>query len=243
MPTRFVFFDLDDTLLDHRSAERAALADLHRQHQAEHFPDVTADRLQAVYHEHNAPLWRDYGAGRVDRDTLKRLRFERTLAALGAHALDPLAASDRYLDRYGAHWRWTNGARDAFLAVADRVPVGVLTNGFADQQRGKLARFAEIAGRAAAVVISEDVGMMKPNRGIFEHATRVAAEALGTDLAPGDVLYVGDSLHSDVEGGLAAGWRVAWFRGDPDRSPPGDVFVFTDWDDLVGRLDAGLRHA
>ena len=223
---RFVYFDLDDTLLDHRAAERAALADCHTRF-AEHFVGHDLAEVQATYHAGNVPLWRRYAGGEIDRDDVQRLRFEALVDALDL-GIDPHTLGEAYLARYGQRWRWIDGAENAFLAVADRFPVGLLTNGFADQQRGKLARFPVLRERSQAVVISEEVGVMKPHPQIFAHA----AERAG--VASDAILYVGDSLHSDVEGGHAAGWQVAWFRGDGD-----EAFTFADWSDLTRTLDLG----
>ena len=230
---RLVVFDLDDTLLDHRAAERAALADVHRMH-AEHIGHHALAHVQDTYHACNVPLWRDFGAGAITSADLQRLRAERLVEALACR-LAPETFTRDYLGRYAAHWRWAEGARDAYLAVADAVPVGILTNGFSEQQRGKLARFPEIAERAAFVTISEEVGVMKPDPRLFEHVRQQAAETLGGDVPASDLLYVGDSYHSDVVGGTGAGWPVAWFRGDAERAPAG-TFVFSDWRELLDRL-------
>ncbi|MFN3597749.1 MAG: HAD family hydrolase [Rubricoccaceae bacterium] len=224
MRPRFVYFDLDDTLLDHRRAERAALADVYRRHSA----CLGAQPLEAVcdtYRRHNAPLWRDYAAGAISNADLKRLRFARTLDAPGVRGLCPEALSDAYLEAYGTHWTWTPGAEAAFEAIAARFPVGLLTNGFAEQQRAKLARFPRLARAARAVVISEEVGAMKPDPALFAHAARCAG------VPPEGILYVGDALHSDVDGARAAGWQVAWYRGDADLRP--GVFTFDAWPSLL----------
>ena len=226
---RFVYFDLDDTLLDHRRAERAALADCQAA-----FPGLGrhgAAHVSETYHAGNAPLWRDYGDGRVTKDFLKRERFAKLLAALEADE-DPDAVSAHYLGRYGAHWAWMEGAEAAYRAIAARFPVGLLTNGFTEQQRGKLARFPALEQLARTVVISEEVGAMKPQPAIFRHATEAAG------VAPDEILYVGDSLHSDVRGGLAFGWHIAWFGGDshPERAAVPDAFAFSNWNALLQRL-------
>ena len=233
-PPRVVVFDLDDTLLDHRAAEHAALADVHRQHHA-HLGHHPLEHVQQTYHRCNAPLWADFGAGRIDSAELRRLRSERTLAALGCDTLTAADFGRDYLDRYAVHWRWTDGARDAYHAVADAVPVGILTNGFSEQQRGKLATFPEIADRAAFVVISEEVGVMKPDPRLFEHVRGVAERATGSPLRPAEVVYVGDSFVSDVEGGTGAGWRVVWLGGDPERAPEGAVCA-DDWAAVLAEL-------
>ncbi len=229
-----IVFDLDDTLLDHRAAEAAALADVHRMH-AEHVGHHPFDHVHASYRDANVPLWRDFGRGLITGEQLRQLRSERLLAALGCDMLSPETLDRDYLARYAAHWRWASGARAAYHAVADAVPVGILTNGFSAQQRGKLAALPEIAERAAFVVISEEVGVMKPDPGIFDHVRRQAGETLGRDVAASDLLYVGYSYHSDVLGGTGAGWPVAWYNGDAERAPAG-AFAFDDWPALLARL-------
>lgn len=229
MPTpRFIYFDIDDTLLDHRRAERAALADVHAAF-PEHFTPHSIRTVQERYHAHNVVLWRQYGSGALPKEDLRRLRFAHLLDEL-AIDLDPIAVGNVYMERYHAHWTFVDGARDAFHALADHGPVGLLTNGFAEVQHAKLERFPELRERAAAVVISEEVGVMKPHPAIFAHATRAA----GT---PADaILYVGDSFHSDVEGGLEAGWQVAWFTRNGVTEEAPEAFRFADWPTLLDWL-------
>ncbi len=224
---RFVYFDLDDTLLDHRRAERAALRDTHAAHPALARHDF--ERVHAHYHQHNSALWAAYAQGAVTRDELKRLRFARTLEALGAPTHDADAVHTHYMAGYARHWHLPDAALHAFGAIADAFPVGLLTNGFADVQRAKLERFPALARRLSALVISEEVGIMKPHRALFEWAARKAG------CAASEILYVGDSLRSDVEGARGAGWQAAWYGGDEAQAPPG-VLCFSEWHTLLGAL-------
>jgi len=224
---RFVYFDLDDTLLDHRKAEKAALADC-LEHFPEHLGGHSLVHIQETYHAHNAPLWREYGAGVITKQDLKRLRFEHLLAALQVDTITPEMLGEHYMNRYAHHWSWLEGAEAAFHAIVDRFPVGILTNGFKEIQHAKLDRFPSLRERAASIVISEEVGVMKPDPAIFAHA----AEMAGTP--PEEILYVGDSLHSDVEGGRNSRWQVAWFRGEQGLRD--DVQVFGKWEELVVHL-------
>lgn len=234
---RFVFFDLDDTLLDHRSAERAALADLHR-HYHPHLGHHALEHVRRTYHTVNSALWTDFGAGRVSSPDLKRLRSARLLEALGVEALDADAFSEAYLARYATHWAWMAGAREAFCAVAAHRPVGLLTNGFAEQQRSKLARFPELARLATVVVVSDEVGVAKPSRAVFDHARAEAARATGWTLAPADLMLVGDSLASDVQGAVAAGWHAVWLGGEQAAAPEG-VVCHPSCDGLADLLSCG----
>lgn len=224
---RFVYFDLDDTLLDHRQAERAALRET-----CSTFPalaGIAFEEVHAAYHLHNSDLWVAFSNGEIIRDDLKRLRFERTLAHLGADTALTDDANRHYMACYARHWHLRADARTAFAHIASHFPVGILTNGFADVQHAKLERFPELREPLSTLVISEEVGVMKPHRAIFDFSARQA----GVD--PQHILYVGDSLRSDVLGALGAGWQAAWFGGEATDAP-GGVFAFHDWAALMAIL-------
>lgn len=222
---RFVYFDIDDTLLDHGHAERRALEDL-----ISGFPDVFAglDRLEIrrAYEAVNSRVWKEYAEGTRDKDGTKYGRFELMLDLLGiAGRSAPTTLGNAYLDLYGQHWRFMDGAEDAWETIADMVPVGLLTNGFSEIQRAKLSRFPILERHARHVVISEETGWLKPHPELFSYARDL------TGAAPEEILYVGDSAKSDVEGGLQSNWRVAWFGGSDH--PSDRVFCFQDWNELT----------
>lgn len=238
MSVEFVYFDLDDTLLDHGHAERNALADV-RERYLEIFGTLSVDDLQARYQAINGPLWRRYANGEVDKSTLQEERFEQLLEAVGAGQAESSLVRRYYMQRYATHWTFIPGAREAFETVADRVPVGIMTNGFADVQAKKLEAFPVLEDRADAIVICEETGVLKPHPRVFAHATAEAG------VEADDVLYVGDSYRSDIEGGQKAGWRVAWFAPDDGerglstngRAPVERGFSFQDWTVLCERIE------
>lgn len=240
-------FDLDDTLLDHKSAETAALEEVHGE-----FGEFTSIALHdwvAAYRETNARLWTEYAMGRIGRPDLQRRRFEEPMDRLGllASSQDGGAADGpvvgeaagrgqrvaeigtTYMNRYRGHWDWMPGAREAYHALAERVPVGILTNGFLETQRLKCDQFG-FWETARTVVISEEVGIMKPDRRIFDHTRG--------EVPPEKVLYVGDSLNSDIRGGTAAGWRTAWYCPDPSKRVEGHgaELVFGEFGELLAWL-------
>ena len=231
MDIQFVYFDLDDTLLDHRYAERAALSDVKQTFDAFQATPITT--LRETYRACSGPLWRQYAAGEIDKTAVKLGRFDQLLDTLGIDTLAPQTVSDYYLRRYAVHWRFVPGAREAFRQIADRFSVGVLTNGFADIQADKLDRFPLLRDQAEAIVITEETGYLKPH----PHAFAYAAEA--AERSPEHILYVGDSYHSDVQGGHGAGWHVAWFVRDQSGAPMTDEaprLTFKTWDVLIKHL-------
>lgn len=229
MDIQFVYFDLDDTLLDHRHAEQAALSDVREAFEA--FTGIDDATIHQTYRACSDPLWRQYAAGDIEKTDLKRGRFEQLLAELGIDTLAAQTVSDYYLDRYAMHWRFVSGARTAFVRIADRFPVGVLTNGFTEIQTEKFDRFPVLREQSESLVISEETGYMKPHAQVFAHAAAAA------DTAPERILYVGDSYHSDVQGGRAAGWQVAWFtRNGTDAPDDAPRLTFDTWDTLLDHL-------
>ncbi|NBC01420.1 MAG: HAD-IA family hydrolase [Bacteroidetes bacterium] len=228
MPIRFVYFDIDNTLLDHSAAERAGLRDLHAAH-AEAFNGVAVAQLQQTYHAASGPLWKQYAEGAIDKAAVKNGRFARTFATLNV-PLDPQHANAFYMRRYATHWRAIDGALTAFKAVAERLPVGVITNGFLETQRRKLARFPVLRDRSAAVIISEETGVLKPHPRLFTEATRRAA------VDPADILYVGDSLFSDVQGATRAGWQAAWYTAATNPVEAPVALRFYDWEAFTAWL-------
>ena len=231
MDPEFVYFDLDDTLLDHQKAEREALADV-RDRYLTIFGALSVEELRETYHAINAPLWRRYADGEIGKQMVQQRRFEGLLEAVDAPHADATLIARCYMQRYAEHWAFIPGARETFKAVADRHPVGLLTNGFAEVQEKKLDQFPVLRERSETLVICEDVGALKPDPEVFDHATDAAG-------VPYDgVLYVGDSYRSDVEGAQPVGWRVAWYarNGTNGHSTNDRGFVFSDWAELRDRL-------
>lgn len=217
----FVYFDLDDTLLDHHHAEQRALEALHAD------PDrpFGAHDFQAVhsaYRDINPVIWKEYAAGDLTKNGAKVGRFSRLLNRLELDPSPDSVLADRYLDHYSRFWKPLPGALEAFRHISEHLPVGILTNGFVEIQQAKLGQYPDLAERSHSVVISEEVGVLKPHPALFAEASRRAA-------TPAEqILYVGDSLSSDVEGGLGAGWQVAWFS--EQTHDHADVRSFTDWE-------------
>lgn len=227
IPYKFIYFDLDDTLLNHRKAEKLALSEIW--HEFELNQLVTLEQLQETYHHINVFLWEMYGRGEISRDELQKTRFERTLFRIGStHSWREIG--DRYMQHYQEHWSWIPGAKSAFNFIRNHFPVGILTNGFAETQRKKLHKFG-LDAQDIIAIISEEVGIMKPQPGIFEAATKAAG------VQASEILYVGDSYSSDVLGGTGFGWDVAWFTTEtnPEKLKLAR-FVFQHFDELISFL-------
>jgi HAD superfamily hydrolase (TIGR01549 family) len=226
-----LFFDLDDTLLDHRGAEGCAQGETFAAF-GTLFGTLSLEAWLEAYRGANGLLWAAYGRGEIGRDELHRRRFADPLTAFG---LDPGAAEEVgafYLERYRRAWRLNEGAEDLLAAAAETGEVGVLSNGFRELQRAKVARF-RLERWVRHVVLSEEVGAMKPARAIFDAAVRAACGVPGANGRR--KLYLGDHWETDVLGARCAGWLPVLYN--PGRaSLPGPALHVSRLADAIPLL-------
>ena len=225
---RYIYFDLDDTLLNHKKAEQNGLKDIYNRIPALQVTSV--DELLEVYARINRGLWIEYAQGTIDRSTLHRRRFQESFEALGIDGEIYEYAGSIYMECYSTHWEWIKGAKYAFSKLQEHYKMGVITNGFAETQWMKIRQF-EFDKLCSAIIISEEFGSMKPDLAIFNEATQQAG------YTPDHILYVGDSLSSDVDGALNAGWNIAWYN-PKSLSPEGRKphLNFQDFQELIDVL-------
>ncbi len=197
---RAILFDADDTLFDYPAAEREALQEVWRSCA----PSSSWERFRDVYTRHNLALWRDLEAGRTTPGALKSERFRRAFAELGVSAPAGDAGS-RYIEALAAQTQLLPGARELAERLAARYPLGLVTNGLAAVQTRRFARSA-IGHLFAAVAISEVLGVAKPDPRIFHPVL----DELG--VSSRDVLYVGDSVTSDMAAARNAAIDFCWFN-------------------------------
>lgn len=235
MPGRVkaVLADLDDTLFDHRYATRAALGHLASAEPA--FAVWSVEELARRHAEILEVLHLEVLAGRRTIAEARIERFSRLLGAAGANGGAARAgqAADFYRVAYERAWRAVPGAPELLAALAEQqLPVAVVTNNKAEEQRRKLKGLG-LDGRIAALVTSEEVGVSKPERRIFD----VALEAVGVHA--GEAVMLGDAWPTDVAGARAAGIAVVWLNrfglASPDATVP-ELTSLEPTDAALGRL-------
>ena len=213
-----LFFDLDDTLVDHHAAEEGA----HRETHAAHAPSSAAVPFEtwlAAYRKNNLALWERYGRGEIDRPTLSTHRFADPLGDLGLDAAARRRASATSTwARTGGTGPSSKAPRRSSSTRRARASSESSRTGSARRSAAKIARFG-LDRWVRHVILSEDVGAMKPSRVIFDAAWKAAGGG------PGRRVYVGDSFATDVLGAKAAGWFPIWFDRHARGAPQPVVYV------------------
>lgn len=235
MKSEWIWFDLDDTLVDFHTNSRTAHRIIHRECGLQrYFP--TADEWIDTYERHNHELWARYNRSEITQDFLRIDRFATPLRGRWdgseeellrfASDLDPL-----YLTRLAEQTALIEGAEEilAYLRARDYY-IGVLSNGFKDVQHRKLANTG-LDRLVDLTVLSDDIGVNKPD-------TRLYAHAMGrtgiTD--PARHTMVGDNRDTDIAGALAAGWKAILLDPQADGFSDAGQPMVTPRLDLLKKL-------
>ena len=208
-----ILFDLDDTLFNLRGCEAQALR--HTLSGAGLLATMPADFSQR-YAKISSGYWAARAAdddSQYRRDQVLELSWRDFLASLNLDLSRAPELAAAFWAAFCAANALNPGARETVDSLAEHYRLGLITNGYSDSQRGRLAA-AGWRHRFDPLLISEEVGLAKPDARIFE----MALERL--ELGAEEVLYVGDSLSHDREGCLRAGIRFCHYCPDQRRDAP-----------------------
>ncbi|HVZ41782.1 MAG TPA: HAD-IA family hydrolase [Candidatus Kapabacteria bacterium] len=211
-----IFFDLDDTLLDHRGAVRRGLHDVYGLYPA-FFGSLDFAQVHAAWHAINEAIWEEYSRGLLTAGELRLQRARQLVdwvrSMLGTAAgTTPEEIRDSYMRCYEDHCTLYDGVLPMLDALKDRYTLGIITNGFASVQGRKIGGTG-LGGRIGHVIVSEEVGVHKPDAEIFRIALASAhVEAAGS-------VYVGDNYLWDVRGAAGAGMATVWYNAIGTHRP------------------------
>ncbi len=203
---KYLLLDVDDTLMDFKKIEAEALHKLFEYHGH----PLTAELLQ-VYHTINKGLWADYELGRVAMHDMLNNRFGQTMAEFGI-AVDSGEWELRYQALLGEGGHLIDDAKEVVTRLRNSYRLFVVTNGVRETQRRRLEA-GGLYSLFEAVFDSQSIGYQKPAKEFFDH---VAANIDGFDKQ--SALIIGDSLTTDIRGGISAGIDTCWFNRNPEKS-------------------------
>lgn len=218
MTKRFdaVLFDLDDTLHDDSYAYRTAAEEVAAEIAAEHGVDALA--LKTAYIAEAEGFWHRLSSAHLqERLAGTRARMWRTALESVGIADDALAeqSAQRYNRYRDAHLTLFPGAMDLLRALRDRgCKLGLLTNGFSETHRDKIATL-QIGEYFDAIFMPDEVGMLKPDPLLFAHACTTLRSA------PACSAMIGDRYERDIRGAKTAGLSTIWMNVHGGSVPPG----------------------
>lgn len=210
----WLWFDADGTLFDYNQAESGALESTFQSLQI-----PFEENHLAVYRRINQQLWQAFERQEIMPDVLQVRRFELLLETLDLQ-VSPDLLSSTFIERLALQTALIDGALDVLEALRGKSRIAIVTNGLKNVQPSRLA-LSPIGKFISALIISEEVGAAKPSPLFFE------AASASTGNPPKDgVLLIGDSLSSDMRGGVDYGLDTCWFNPDGLAQPDGLAITY-----------------
>ena len=194
----FLFLDLDDTILDFKKAEYIAIGKT-----IADFGVEPTEEIRHRYHLINKWHWEQLELGTMTRDQVLEGRFKVLFSELGVEVDAEKVARDYERNLGTGHW-FLPGAEEAVESLHKKYRLFLASNGTASVQKGRMTS-ANLYRFFETVFVSQEIGHNKPSKAYFEAAF---ARIPGFD--PERCIMVGDSLTSDILGGINAGIATCW---------------------------------
>lgn len=207
MKYKAVLFDLDDTLLDFDAGNRIAVNTL-----MDEIGYFDKDRYDQ-YEEINSMCWSALEKGKLTIEELRPKRLEIFFEKYGVKA-DLNKAVERFEELLGQQSILFSDSEEVLKKISNILPVGIITNGIKHIQRNRLSK-SVIMNYVSCLVISDEIGVTKPNKEIFEYALKQM------NVKADECLMIGDGIYSDVLGANNAGIDMCYLNKNNKSLPEG----------------------
>lgn len=197
---RNVLFDLDDTLFDFHKAEKIALTKT-----LVHFGIDPTEETLALYSTINAAHWKRLELGELSREEVKVGRYRELFKTIGVEC-DPVKATAYYESMLAIGHYFMPGAPELLEELYRKYRLYIVSNGTAKVQEGRIGS-SGIAKYMDGIFISQILGANKPDKQFFD-----ICFAEIPDFSLSETVIIGDSLSSDIKGGINAGITTVWFN-------------------------------
>lgn len=234
MAPEAVLFDLDDTLIDFQYSRRRGLRAIQNL-----VPALSSVSLKELERAHEKQLQKNFRRMLEGSQSDEDVRLERWRAIFNHYEVPTDEAmiaelSVLYSTTQQSNARLVPGVPELLADLRDRVKVGIISNGRSRTQRQKLDRFSDELGDLDKIVISEEVGLSKPDSAIF----KLALNEL--EVNPRQSVMVGDSWENDIVPAIRCGLTAIWFnrygRICPQPESVGELSRFEPVDETLRAL-------
>lgn len=220
-----ILFDLDDTLLDFKAAEQTAFSAL-----LSEFFIRDDGKLLAAYSVINQQVWAELEQKLITPNQVKVLRFQRLIELFSLN-ITPHEMSKVYLSKLSENSTEIPGALQLLSSLSGEYRLGLVTNGLSQVQNPRIQN-SGLRPYFEHVFISEELGVSKPSAEFF---SLVFEKFQNPD--KNQTLIVGDSMSSDIKGGIEFGIDTCWFNPDNHLPKYNPTFSVTSLSSLLEHLN------
>lgn len=205
MAYTILLFDADGTLLDFKETERVGLQRVFQDKKI-----AFNEEMRTYYLDMNAQLWKDFEDGKISKQHIFDVRFQRLLDAFHIEG-DGKEFEEAYRAQLNAGAHIIPHAIELCATLAKHYRMYIITNGVSHTQYMRLEK-AGLEPYFAGIFVSEDIGYQKPQKEYFSYVLN------HIDGEKGEMLVIGDSLTSDILGANLAGIDSVWLNSDKSEN-------------------------
>jgi putative hydrolase of the HAD superfamily len=213
---KHIFFDLDHTIWDFDRNAEETLMELFEQYNLPALGLTSPQNFIQTYTENNHFLWAEYHLGKITKEDLRSQRFRKTFMQLGVEpARVPHQFEADYVRISPTKTNLFEGSEKVLAYLQQKYSLHIISNGFKETTLTKMS-LSGLNPYFKNVIISEDVGVNKPDKAVFEYALNKAGAKKE------ESIMVGDSIEADVRGAQEFGMQAIFFN-PLNREKPQDV--------------------
>lgn len=215
-----LLFDIDGTLLDFKKAEDYAMHKTFKDHQLE-----LTDEIFEIYESINKRLWKDFELGLIDKNTVVYTRFVKLFKKLDIKE-DGIKFENEYQKNLGDGAYLIDHAFEVLNDLYKKYDLYVVTNGVASTQYNRLD-LLDLRKYFKGIFISEEIGYQKPKIEFFDYCFKQI-----NNFDKEKTLIIGDSLSSDMQGGINAQIDTCWYNPECLKTDMKLNYIIHDLKDL-----------
>lgn len=194
---KILLVDIDNTILDFNKTEEYALEPILDMY------NLNTPENKILYSKINLAHWKRLEKKEITRDECITLRWREFFANFGIE-VDGALINQGYFKRLREGAFWMPEALEFLEEASKKYKIYAVTNGVADVQYNRIKKIG-LDKYLEKVFISEEIGYTKPDKAFFEYVLKE------TEASKNDVIVLGDSLSSDIQGAINSGLDYVWF--------------------------------
>lgn len=199
---KYILWDIDGTLLNFKVAEAISIRKAFEKFSL----GLCSDEMLFDYSNINVEYWKRMELGQISKSELLHGRFKEFFSKYNIDTSIISEFNSFYQESLGHVTAFNPSGLEVVTALNDNYKQYAVTNGTAIAQKGKLKN-SGLNQIFSDIFISDEIGVEKPNLGFFD----VVFSRVGS-FNPSEYFIIGDSLTSDIQGGINAGIKTCWFN-------------------------------
>lgn len=219
---KILLLDLDDTILDFQKSEKVAISLL-----MEKYNVNPTEELIHQYHLINKKYWELFEQGKIEKSNLLVQRFDEFFSTLGYKNIDSEQVNKDYFEILSSVPFEIDGAYEFLEEVSKKYEIYIITNGAVQVQSKRLSK-VNVTKFFKKIYMSEAIGYQKPDVRYFEYVLK----DLNLENKK-DAVIIGDSISSDIQGGINIGIDTIWYNPNKKTSHVKSTYEVKNYQEIL----------